>query len=59
MLSDDAIKEYQKIYKDLYGEDLPWEEATMQATNLIGLYKAVYKIPRGNNGTNPSQTIPC
>lgn len=41
-LSADNIKEFQKIYKDRYGKDLPWEEASDAAHNLARLVEIMY-----------------
>lgn len=43
-LSEEAIKEYQSIMLAEYGVEISREEAIASATNLIGLYKAVYGI---------------
>lgn len=43
-LSEEAIKEYQNIMLKEYGVEMSREEAIASATNLIGLYKAVYSI---------------
>lgn len=43
-LSEEAIKEYQSIILAEYGVEISREEAISSATNLIGLYKAVYGI---------------
>lgn len=47
MLSDEAIAEYQKIYKKQYGKDLTKEEAIAQGIRLLNLFKIIYKpIPK-------------
>lgn len=43
-LSEKAIKEYQSIMLSEYGVEISKAEAIASATNLIGLYKAVYGI---------------
>ncbi len=41
-LPEEAIKEFQEIYKKEYGEEIPYEEAADSARRLIGLVKLVY-----------------
>ena len=41
----DAIEEYVKIHKEIYGEDLSKNNAYDLAQNLLNVYKIVYKIP--------------
>jgi hypothetical protein len=41
MLSKQAIEEYIKIYRNQYGKELSFADATKQANSLIRLYKAV------------------
>ena len=43
MLSKQAIREFQEIYLKTYGKELSLVDATAQATQLIRLYKAIYK----------------
>lgn len=43
MLPDEAIKEFQEIYKKEFGEEISKEEACERAERLFGLFKAVYK----------------
>lgn len=42
MLSDEAVKEFQELYKKEYREELPKEEAREMAKRLVGMVKAVY-----------------
>jgi len=48
MLSEQAIKEFQEIYLKTYGEELPFAQATEQATQMIQLYKVVLGFPCNN-----------
>lgn len=48
MLSEEAVNEFQKIYKKVIGKDISYEKALEQGTKLIQLVKAVYK-PLPNN----------
>ncbi len=43
MLSNESIKEYQKIYKKKFGEEISYEGARKQGTDLVELMKLVYK----------------
>lgn len=42
MLPENAISEFKKIYKRVYGITLSDEEASYRANNLVALYIAVY-----------------
>lgn len=44
-LSEEAIKEFKKIYKQKFKKNLSDIEASRRANNLLGLYKAVYGSP--------------
>jgi hypothetical protein len=41
MLSQEAITEFQKLYKENYGIELSLEEASLRAHALINLYGAI------------------
>jgi len=43
MIPKEAIEEFKKIYKKEFGVELSEEEALRRATNLLNLYKAVYR----------------
>lgn len=48
MLSEQAIKEFQAIYKKEFGEDISYAEASEKGTKLIRLFKIIYRpIPKG------------
>jgi len=49
MLSEEAIKEFQMLYKAQYGQDISMEEATAKGESLLRLYKAVYKPSSKDN----------
>lgn len=42
MLPKEAINEFKKLYKKIYGIDLNDAEAERRANNLVGFYAAVY-----------------
>lgn len=42
MLSKKAIQEYQEIYKEVYGKELPYEKAVEGGTTLLRLFKLIY-----------------
>lgn len=42
MISKEALKEFKRIYKKEFGEDISDKDALDEATNLLNLYKAVY-----------------
>lgn len=43
MLPKEAILEYQRIYRELYRRDITFDDALKQATELLNIFKAVYK----------------
>ncbi len=43
MLNKQAIEEYQKIYKEEFGEEISEDEAIEQGERLIQLFKVIYK----------------
>ena len=46
-LSKEAIDEFKAIYKKEFGKDLSDKEALEMATNLINLFKVIYRpIPK-------------
>lgn len=42
-LSDQAIEEYQEIYLKEFGKRIDEEEVRKQGTNLVNLFKLIYK----------------
>ena len=42
MIPENKLKEFKKIYKDQFNEELSDKEALEKATRLISLYKTVY-----------------
>ena len=45
MLSNQAIEEFQQIYLDTFGKDLPFAEAAEQAHQMIRFLKFVFGYP--------------
>ena len=43
MLSEQAIIEYQEIYKKMYGVKITLKEARLQGENFINSFKLVFK----------------
>lgn len=43
MISDEALKEYKKIYKEEFGEDISDEKAIGEATSLLTLFNVIYR----------------
>ena len=43
MVSEKALEEYKKIYKEEYGEEISDKEALAQATNLLTMFKTIYR----------------
>lgn len=42
LLSDEAISEFQQLYKARYGQDISVDEARRRAENLMKLYRVTY-----------------
>ena len=42
-LTDEQISEFQRLYKNRFGEDVSREEAIAQGLDLISLMRAVYR----------------
>lgn len=48
MLSEQAIKEFQAIYKKEFGEEISYADASGKGEKLIRLFKIIYRpIPKG------------
>ena len=45
MPSEKAVKEFQKIYRERFKEELSDAEASRLATSLLNLYRAIYGLP--------------
>ena len=43
MISEEALEEYKKIYKEEFGKDISDEDALGQATSLLTLMNAIYR----------------
>jgi len=43
MISKKALEEFKKIYKEEFGSDISDEEALEKATNLLNLFRVIYK----------------
>lgn len=41
MLTKEAIMEFNKIYKEEFGEELPMDQATEKATLVLNLFKVL------------------
>ena len=48
ILPDEAIKEFQQLYRRKFGEWLDEKEARREAENLVRLYEAVYGPDSGS-----------
>lgn len=48
-LPNEAIKEFQDIYEQEFGEKLLWEDAELMASRLLVLFKIIAKpIPKSD-----------
>lgn len=56
MLSKHAIQEYIIIYRNKYGKELSFADATKQANSLIRLYRTVLP-PLGNEATHNGNVV--
>lgn len=57
MLSEQAIAEFRVIYRNQYGKELSFAEATKQANNLIRLYKTVLSPLKNDTSQNGNVNI--
>lgn len=46
MLPEEAIKDFQQIYKKVFKKEITWKKAKRKAENLIRLFEAVYNTKR-------------
>ncbi len=52
MLSKQAVEEFRTIYRNQYGKELSFADATKQANSLIRLYKAVLSPLKNETSQN-------
>lgn len=45
-LPDEAVKEFQEIYKIKCGKEISFEEAKIEAENFIRLFDLITKTPK-------------
>lgn len=45
MLTKEAVEEFQKIYKKVYGKDIPYAEAEQKADALLDILSTVAGQP--------------
>jgi len=57
-LSKKAIEKYKEIHKRKFGEKLTDQEAYEQATNLLRLFKIIYR-PLPPEKENRDYELPC
>lgn len=43
MLSDKALNEFKKIWKEEFGEDISDEKAAEEGINLLTMFDAIYR----------------
>ena len=43
MISDKALEEHKKIYKEEFGEDISDEKAMDEATSLLTIFNVIFK----------------
>lgn len=43
MLSDKALQEFKRIWKEEFGEDISDEKATEEGINLLTMFDAIYR----------------
>lgn len=62
MLSREAIKEFKKIYERRFNQTLSDKESLEMATNLINLFKVIYRPIIGDGdekSTPPKNQVSC
>jgi len=57
-LSKKAIDEYKEIYKRKFGEEITDQEAYEQASNLLRLFKVIYR-PLPSEKKNKNSKYSC
>ncbi len=57
MLSEQAVEEFRTIYRNQYGIELSFADATKQANNLIRLYKTVLPPLKYESSQNGKLTL--
>lgn len=48
MLSQQAISEYQEIYKKHFGKELSFDEAKIEAEKFLRFFKLILKVKEKN-----------
>lgn len=43
MISEAALREFKKIWKDEFGSEIPDDAAMEEAVNLLAMFNAVYR----------------
>lgn len=51
-LSKESIKEFKRIYKQKFGEEISDQDAYKQGTKLVNLIKIIYKPKKRNIPSN-------
>lgn len=57
MLSKQAIEEFRVIYRNQYGKELSFADASKQANSLIRLYKAVLPLLKNKTLQNKNMNL--
>jgi hypothetical protein len=53
-LPREAIEEFKEIYRKEFGEELPDDEASQKANNLIELFQIICQVERHEDGSAPA-----
>ncbi len=54
-LSDESIRDFQRIFKEQYGKEMSWEEAADAGGRLVDFFELLYKIDRRTHITETSE----
>jgi hypothetical protein len=57
-ISDEALVEFVKIYREEFGEDISRDEASEMATRILTLYTLLSKKPPGLDKSGGAATQP-
>ena len=55
MLPQEAIIEFQRLYKEKYGIEISIEEAALRAQDFIKIYRAVCLDTKGSGAADPNK----
>lgn len=58
MLTDEDVERFREIYRNAYGEEMPFEEARMWAIRLVRLYRILLQPTPSEQRTRRLAALP-